>query len=563
MQGRHHKILIVGGGVAGLASALELAVAGLNVTVLERAPVIGGKLHQVFVGEVGIDSGPTVFTMRWVFEDLFAKAGTTLEQELTIEQQHILARHAWSEHERLDLYANREQSAQAIKEFAGAGEADRFLKFCDLASTAYRTLEKAYIRSQRPSMASMHADIGLRGMKVLFDLGLFQSLWNSLSRHFKDPRLHQLFSRYATYCGSSPLHAPATLMLIADVEMQGVHVVKGGMSELAKAIARLAQKNGAAIRTNSHVDKILVKNNRACGVALANGEIIEADSVIFNGDVNALRSGAVGIAELSSGAKELGNHKAGDTGPGKVAPSQYARKAFGPGQDDLSKRSLSALTLSMHAQTSGFPLVHHNLFFNTDYASEFNDVFAKHRLPRKPTVYLCAQDRRDSGLGSSAQDRAQHPAQSTALGSEAQSLTERLLVLINAPATGDRHTFTEAEISECTQASFALMKRCGLTIDHNPANTRISTPTQWHQRFPATGGALYGHATHGWMSAFGRHSSASAIPGLYLAGGSVHPGPGVPMATLSGRLAAETLMAHLGLTKMSRRVVISGGMSTH
>ncbi len=516
----NHRVVIVGGGIAGLASALELSVAGLEVTVLERGPVIGGKLHQVFVNEVGIDSGPTVFTMRWVFDSLFAKAGTTLEQELIIEKQHILARHAWSADERLDLFANREQSAQAIKEFAGPAEADRFLKFCDLASTAYRTLEKAYIRSERPTMASMHADIGLRGMKVLFDLGLFQSLWNSLSRHFKDPRLHQLFSRYATYCGSSPLQAPATLMLIADVEMQGVHVVKGGMSELAKAIARLAQQHGATIRTSSEVQEILVKNHRACGVRLANGEVIEADSVVFNGDVNALRSGVVKLAEQGS-------------------------KAFGPAEDDLPKRSLSALTLSIHAKTKGFALVHHNLFFNTDYASEFADIFEKHRLPGKPTVYVCAQDRRDQGLVNQAQS------------------AERLLLLINAPATGDRQHFSEAEISECTQASFALMERCGLTIDHNATNTRITTPTLWHQRFPATGGALYGHATHGWMSAFGRHSSTSAIPGLYLAGGSVHPGPGVPMATLSGRLAAETLMAHLGLTRKSHRVVISGGMSTH
>ena len=531
-----HKVVIVGGGIAGLASALELAVAGLEVTVLERAPVIGGKLHQVFVGDVGIDSGPTVFTMRWVFDSLFAKAGTTLEKELTIEKQHILARHAWSANERLDLYANREQSAQAIKEFSGAAQAEQFLKFCNLASTAYRTLEKAYIRSERPTMASMHADIGLRGMKVLFDLGLFQSLWSSLSRHFKDPRLHQLFSRYATYCGSSPLLAPATLMLIADVEMQGVHVVKGGMSELAKAIARLAEKSGALIRTQCDVQEILVKNNRACGVRLVSGEVIEADSVIFNGDVNALRSGAVGISERSSTAMRQG----------RQSPSKLSRKAFGSAYDDLPKRSLSALTLSMHAKTSGFPLVHHNLFFNADYASEFKDIFQDHRLPTRPTVYVCAQDRCDQGLVN-----------------QAQSPNERLLLLINAPANGDRHNFSEAEISECTQASFALMERCGLTIDHYATNMHITTPTQWHQRFPATGGALYGHATHGWMSAFGRHSSASAIPGLYLAGGSVHPGPGVPMATLSGRLAAETLMAHLGLTKKSHRVVISGGMSMH
>ncbi len=526
MPRSEHRVIVVGGGIAGLASALELAVRGLDVTVLERGPVIGGKLHQVFVNDVGIDSGPTVFTMRWVFDSLFEKAGTTVDQELTIEKQHILARHAWSESERLDLFANREQSARAIAEFSSQIEAHRFLKFCDLASTAYRTLEKAYIRSERPSMASMHGDIGLRGMKVLWDLGLFQSLWNSLSRHFKDPRLHQLFSRYATYCGSSPLHAPATLMLIADVEMQGVHVVKGGMSELAKAIARLAQRHGASIRTHCDVQAILLENDRTSGVRLSSGEVIQADSVIFNGDVAALQSGAVQVTDNKS-------------------TLDLSRKAFGAPQDDLSKRSLSALTLSMHASAQGFNLVHHNLFFNTDYSSEFIDIFEKHRLPRKPTVYICAQDRRDHGLTNQAQSK------------------ERLLLLINAPATGDRHTFTESEISECTQAGFALIDRCGLTIDHNTAHMSITTPTQWHQRFPATGGALYGHATHGWMSAFGRHCSTCAISGLYLAGGSVHPGPGVPMATLSGRLAAETLMAHLGLIKKSNRVVISGGMSTH
>jgi 1-hydroxycarotenoid 3,4-desaturase len=107
------------------------------------------------------------------------------------------------------------------------------------------------------------------------------------------------------------------------------------------------------------------------------------------------------------------------------------------------------------------------------------------------------------------------------------------------------------------------MNRCGLTLHNDPESTVITTPTSFHQRFPATGGALYGPATHGWMSVFSRHGASSPIPGLYLAGGSVHPGPGVPMAALSGRLAAATLMGHLGLIRPSGRVVISGGMSMH
>jgi len=511
-----HHVLIVGGGIGGLTCALECAVAGLRVSLLERAPAIGGKIHQAHVQGQGIDAGPTVFTMRWVFDALFEKAGTSLEQELKIHKAEVIARHAWSAHERLDLFADPDRSAQAIEGFSSRAEADRFLKFCAQARRTYQTLESAYIRSERPTIFSMHQDLGMKGLKVLFDLGMFQSLWRSLSRHFKDPRLHQLFSRYATYCGASPLMAPATLMLIADVELQGVYVLDGGMSALAKAIGRLAVQHGAVIRTDADCTEILTRQGRACGVRLATGEEISADSVVFNGDVAALRQGLVQV--------------------------HHAQRAFGSRQDDLSHRSLSALTFAIHGATEGFPLVHHNLFFNQDYASEFQDIFGRRQLPEKPTVYICAQDRLDTDA--------------------ALDGPERLLLLINAPATGDRQSFDSSEIEACTHASFSLLQRCGLSIDHRPQNTVIKTPADFHRLFPATGGALYGPATHGWMSSFARHGAASKIPGLYLAGGSVHPGPGVPMAGMSGRLAAATLMAHLGLIRPSGRVVISGGMST-
>ncbi len=519
-------VVIVGGGIAGLVSALELAIAGVEVTLLEKQATVGGKLYSVHVNGADVDSGPTVFTMRWVFDALFEKAGTRLQEELTIHRAEILARHAWSKHERLDLFASHDQSAQAIRDFAGPAEADRFIRFCRQAQTTYRTLEAAYIRSERPTIASMHQDIGFSGLKVLWDLGMFQSLSRSLRRYFQDPRLHQLFSRYATYCGSSPLSAPATLMLIAEVEMQGVWVIEGGMSALAQAIATLAKQHGAVIRTESECQSILMNQGKVSGVELTSGERIMTEHVIFNGDVSALRQGDVQLRD-----------EGGTT------------SSFGSPRDDLKQRSLSALTLSIHAKTHGFPLVHHNLFFNADYDTEFHDIFQRHRLPAKPTVYVCAQDRL-------------HSPAAVATDFLSGQTPERLLLLINAPATGDRQSFQPSEIEACTQASFSLMERCGFSIDHQPHNTVTTTPASFHRRFPATGGALYGHATHGWMSAFARQSSASRIPGLYLAGGSVHPGPGVPMAAMSGRLAAATLMAHLGLTKQSGRVVISGGMST-
>jgi 1-hydroxycarotenoid 3,4-desaturase len=363
----------------------------------------------------------------------------------------------------------------------------------------------------------MIAGLGLRGHVALASLGLFSPLWRALARRFADPRLRQLFGRYATYCGSSPWEAPATLMLIAQVEMDGVWAIDGGMHALACALADLAAERGAQFRYGQACGEILVRDGRACGVRLASGETIAADAVVFNGEANALATGALGAAAR-----------------GAVTPTPRAR------------RSLSAVTWSMHAAAAGFPLVQHNVFFGADYASEFADIFGRNRLPREGTVYVCAQDRDDVGL------RAQASA----------GAPERLLCLVNAPASGDASAPDTSEIELCENASFALLQRCGLTIDRRPENTVRTTPADFHALFPATGGALYGPATHGWMSTFRRPAAQSRLPGLYLAGGSVHPGPGVPMAAMSGQLAAATLLANLDSTSRSRRVVISGGTST-
>ena len=509
-----HRVVVVGAGVGGLVSALLLACRGLQVTVVEAAPAPGGKMRQVAVDGVHVDAGPTVFTMRWVFDQILADAGSSLEAILHLTPLAVLARHAWrGQAEHLDLHADPGRTADAIAAFSGPAEARRFLAFCAQARRVYDTLEGPYIRSERPTLARMAHDLGPRGMGVLMGLGPFASLWKSLARHFHDPRLQQLFGRYATYCGASPWAAPATLMLVAQVELDGVWSVAGGMHVVARALAQLAQQRGVAFRYGQSCTQIMVRNGRACGVRLADGSTLDADSVVFNGDASALAAGLLG------------------------AGASHAAPLVRVGQ-----RSLSAITWAMHARATGFPLLRHNVFFDTDYRTEFDDIFRQRRLPHHGTVYVCAQDRGDVAAESGA--------------------PERLLCLVNAPADGDTRPFDRSETDPCEHRSLALLRDCGLSLEARPEQVVRTTPHDFHCLYPGTGGALYGTATHGWMTAFRRPASTSAVPGLYLAGGSVHPGPGVPMAAMSGRLAAATLMAHLDSTSPSRRVVISGGMST-
>jgi 1-hydroxycarotenoid 3,4-desaturase len=494
-------VVVVGAGVAGLAAAIELAAGGRAVTVLERGPTPGGKLREIDIDGQRLDAGPTVLTLRGIFDELFAAAGTRLEEHLSLTPVSVLARHAWGPDARLDLHADPARSADAIGAFAGAAEARRFTDFLARSRRIYETLEPSFIRAPAPSIVQLVRHAGLRNLGALAAVSPFRSLWSTLGEHFHDPRLQQLFGRYATYLGSSPYEAPATLMLLAHVEQAGVWLVDGGMHRIAQVLARLATKLGATIRYESEARTIEIVRGECRGVILASGERVAASAVIVNADASALGDGSLGAVAASA------------------APVVA-----------VAERSLSALTWNIVADTEGFPLSRHTVFFSSDYAREFEDIFRRDILPSEPTVYICAQDRDD-------------------LGRCTRTGPERLLCLVNAPPTGDRRPFTSAEIESCEQRTFTLLERAGLRIRRTPDRTAITTPADFSRLFPGSGGALYGRASHGWRASFRRPGVRTRTRGLYLAGGSIHPGPGVPMAALCGRLAAGALIADSGSTR--------------
>ena len=493
------RILVVGAGMGGLAAAVDLARRGAEVTVLERAATVGGKMRQVQAAGLGVDAGPTVFTMRWIFEGLFADAGERIEDRLDLHPADILARHAWRRGGRLDLFADIARSAEAIGDFAGAAEARGYLDFCARSADIHRTLVGPFIASERPSPLDLVRRVGWGRIDALWRTTPWRTMWGALGQYFRDPRLHQLFGRYATYCGCSPFLAPATLMLVAHVEQDGVWLVRGGMVRVAQALQALAERQGAVFRCGTQVEEILVRDGRAAGVLLADGERIEADAVVFNGDVAALARGLVGDA------------------PRRAAPDTPD-----------AARSLSAVTWCATVPTEGFPLTHHNVFFAEDYAEEFDAIFRRREIAAAPTVYICAQDR--------------------GTGEVPDGAAERLLLLINAPPDGDRHDLRPA-LPDLASRTLGLLRECGLRLELPEQAASPTTPTGFNTLFPASGGALYGRASHGATGTFARPGGATRLPGLYCAGGSVHPGPGIPMAAMSGRLAAARVLEDLAGTR--------------
>ena len=507
--GSDDPVVVIGAGMGGLAAGIDLAAQGVHVTLFERAVQPGGKMRTLEAGGARIDAGPTVLTFKRGFEQLFADAGADLDSQVRLTPADRLARHAWSAQERFDLHADPNAARDAVGAFAGPEQARLFARFQRDGRRLYETLEPSFLMADRPSPPELVLRILAQNPAGLFAMRPFASLWRALGDYFPDTRLRQLFARYATYCGASPFQAPATLMMIAALEQQGVWFVEGGMVRLAEAMAGLAESLGATLRYNAPVAEILTEHGRACGVRLASGEIVKARAVLANADPDALRAGLLGEA-----------------GAGALAPP-------------ARPRSLSAVVWTGVGRASGFDLDRHTVVFSRDYRAEFDALFSRGALAADPTVYICAQDR---GAG------------------PAPAGEERFLILMNAPANGDVRDYPLEETDRWLAHISDRLKACGLDLALSDYQT--TAPDGFVARFPGSAGALYGRALHGWRAAFQRPGARTRLPGLYLAGGAAHPGPGVPTSMLSGRIAARSILTDFASTPRFRPAGIAGSTPT-
>ena len=501
------RIVVIGAGIGGLACALRLAHAGADITVVEAAETPGGKMRTVESAAGPVDAGPTVLTLRKVFVALFDECGLNLDDHVAFDRLDVLARHFWPDGTVLDLHADPEASAAAVRAFAGPKAERQYRRFSATAQRLYSAFEGPMMEAAEPDVPSLVRMVAARP-GLLRAMAPLSTMAARLSREFSDPRLAQLFGRYATYVGGIPHLSPAILRLVWHAESEGVWSVRGGMHRLAVALMEAAVTKGAAFRFGIEVARVETQQGRVAAVHLSDGHRLPCDVAVFNGDPRALTEGLMGTAARGAVAAEA-----------------------------VEPRSLSANVWTFAAAPEGCDLVHHNVFFCDDARQEF-DPIARGDLPADPTLYVCAQDRAGG-------HRPQGP--------------ERFEIIMNAPPLpGGR----PEDIETCRRLTFPLLASRGLRFSPEPGDATLTTPAGFEALFPGSRGSLYGRSPHGAFAALNRPRARTAVPGLYLAGGGAHPGAGVPMAALSGRHAAEAILTDLASTSTSRRTATRGGMST-
>lgn len=489
------RIIIIGAGIGGLTTAIRLAAAGRKVRVLEQNDAVGGKMGQIRQDGYRWDTGPSVITMRPVLEELFATAGRRLEDYLTLRPVEPLTRYFYPDGTILDATSDLSRMAAQI---AALDERDveGYLAYLAYAARLHRLTGPVFIYNQPPSWRSLLRVPWHDALRV--DAG--RTMDAAIRSFVHSPHLRQLLGRFATYVGGSPYQAPATLNVIAHVELTGgVWYPQGGVYAIAQALARLAGELGVEIHTGCPVSQIVAADNKVQGVMLADGSLQTADTVVANVDVATVY------------------HKL--LPPSLATPQRLARLT-------RIEPSCSGFILLLGVAGTNPQLAHHNIFFSGDYRREFDDIFQRGVPPADPTIYVAI---------TSKSDPAHAPAGS-----------ENWFVLVNAPALDSRFDWT-IQAGAYRNHVLARLADFGLDVRGCLQTEQMLTPLDLARQSGAWRGALYGASSNNPFTAFRRpHNRAPGVTGLYFVGGTTHPGGGVPMVMLSGKVVNRLIISDGG-----------------
>ena len=475
--------------MAGLSSAIRLRAAGFEVEVFEANDYPGGKLSQFELKGYRFDAGPSLFTMPHFLEELFVDSGAQLRDYFSYIRKDVVCTYYFEDDTRFTAYADKNRYAdEAANVFAVKKEDVQ--RYFEQSAMKYEVTESLFLKKSLHKLSTYLSKETLHGVMQAHRLGLMNTLDAENRKAFKDERLVQLMNRYATYNGSSPYRTPGIMSMIPHLEQHyGTFFPKGGMISITNAMFRRAQEMGVVFHFNKRVDEIAVYEDKAMGVRIGDNTI-QADLVLSNMDV------------MPTYRRLL---------PREKAPERTLKQ----------ERSSSALIFYWGINREFAELDLHNIFFASDYKKEFDVLFEGKTVADDVTVYVHI---------SSKDEMADAPAG-----------CENWFVMVNVP--GNKGQDWDALIPQIRERVISKLNRllkCDLSA-HIEAE-HILDPRGIESRTSSYQGSLYGAASNNRFAAFLRHPNfSSRIKNLYFCGGSVHPGGGIPLCLMSGKIATDII----------------------
>ena len=482
------KLAVIGSGIAGIASAVRMAIKGFEVDVYEANDYPGGKLSEFYLGEYRFDAGPSLFTMPHYVEELFAEAGKKVEDYFNYEKLEVICNYFWEDGDRLSAFADIDRFDQAVQDLFQTDK-NVIHKILQDSRRKYELCGKIFLENSLHKLKTWTNMEALKGLMAGPSLDLFTSMHRVNEKQAQHPKLVQLFDRYATYNGSNPYLTPGLMSVIPHFEYNiGAFVPKQGMFSITASLKKLAEDLGVRFHFNQKVEEIIIKNKKVSGIKIK-GERVACDFVISNMDIfNTYKKLLKGIS------------------PPKRILAQ--------------KKSTSALIFYWGVQRSFPALDVHNILFSQDYQNEFS-LMESGKVSKDPTVYINISKKYKN--------------------TDAPEGCENWFVMINVPNNSGqdweqlipeiRHNSIQ-KINRMLNVNMEELILCESSLDPRSIESKTSSHL----------GALYGNSSDSKWAAFMRHSNFSKqIKNLYFCGGSVHPGGGIPLCLLSAKIIDDNI----------------------
>ncbi|MCH2673345.1 MAG: phytoene desaturase family protein [Dehalococcoidia bacterium] len=477
------EVVIIGGGLGGIATAIFLSQRNFKITIIEKNENIGGKMNFFTKNGYSFDTGPSLITIPYIFENMFSKVGEKMSDHLDLIKINPLFKYIFSNSD--IIYDSNFSLIEKNVNNKNYKELDNFYDFMTKASKLYNLSENTFFKNEifsAPSTKDLKTL--LRSPFTLF----FKKYSDLVNKTFKDHRLRKIFLRYPTYVGASPYKSQSILSIIPFMELSfGGWYTRGGLYKIIESLEKILISNGVKIILNKKVSSINIKNKKIESVVLEQEENISADIVVSNVD--------------------------------PIITKTMLDKNFRLSEKNLS---MSGLVFLVGVEKKIDKLHHHNVIFSDDYENEFREIFEKNIFPSDPTIYINCPTKTDKSL--------------------APEQCESVFIMCNAPA--NKRIWGESEIKEAFNKVYAKLKSKNLSDIIDKSNfIKTITPNDLEKKFAAPFGSIYGKVSHGISgTVFRQPNKDSKINGLYYVGGGVHPGGGTPTVIMSGEIAANRII---------------------